>query len=270
MDAFSPDYWQRFSGIARLYGQAALGKFSQAHVCIVGVGGVGSWAAEALARSGIGSLTLIDLDDVCVTNVNRQLPALDGVIGQPKVTAMAARLQGINPALHVHPIAAFLAESNAQELLHSGYDYVLDCVDRIGIKILQVLRCQALGVPLLTMGGAGGRRDISQIKLTDLHCTHGDRLLRGVRKKLRAEHGFPRKLTKKFGVMAVCSDEPQAFPWADGTCRTVAAPGENLRMDCASGFGAATHVTAAFALIGVGEVLRHLAGRAAPAAADPC
>jgi tRNA A37 threonylcarbamoyladenosine dehydratase len=128
----------------------------------------------------------------------------------------------------------------------------------VGIKILQILHCKALGVPVVTMGGAGGRRDAQKVRLCDLQHSSGDRLLRYVRKKLRAEHRFPRDLRRKFGVMAVYSDELQVFPWADGTCRATAEEGENLRMDCASGFGAVTHVTAAFAMIGAGEVLRGL------------
>ena len=255
---FPPDYWQRFSGIARLYGRAALAKFRAAHVCIVGVGGVGSWVAEALARSGVGTLTLIDLDDICVTNVNRQLPALDGTIGKPKVNVLADRVRAINPEITVHSITEFLGESNADRLLHNQFSYLVDCVDRVGIKILQILRCKALGVPVVTMGGAGGRKDALQVKLCDLQHSSGDRLLRYVRKKLRAEYRFPRDLRRKFGVMAVYSDELQVFPWSDGTCRATAEEGENLRMDCASGFGAVTHVTAAFAMIGAGEVLRRL------------
>lgn len=253
------DYEQRFGGIARLYGKQALENFSRSHVCIVGVGGVGSWLVEALARSGIGELTMIDLDDVCITNINRQLPALEGTIGFPKIQVLADRVHAINPNCKVNIIAEFLGAGNVDRLIHNGFHYVVDCVDRLSIKLLIVLRSKAVGVPVMTMGGAGGRRDPLRIKLVDINRTAGDRLLKQVRKKLRTEHGFPADQKKKHGILAVVSDEPQVFPWADGSCRGIAEPGENLKMDCASGYGAATHVTATFALVGVGAILEKLA-----------
>jgi tRNA threonylcarbamoyladenosine dehydratase len=256
---FSPDYEQRFGGIARLYGRPALAKFQAAHVCIVGVGGVGSWLVEALARSGIGKLTLIDLDDVCITNVNRQLPALDGTIGRPKISVLAERVRAIHPSCEVTEVAEFLSAQNAEAMLDPTFSYVADCIDRASIKVLMIARCKALRVPVLTMGGAGGRRDALRIRCADLNRTAGDRLLRQVRKKLRTEHRFAGEGKKKHGVAAIFSDEPQVYPWADGTCRAHAEPGEPLKLDCASGYGAATHVTAAFALAAAGEILRHLA-----------
>src|ERR1017187_2162631 len=122
-------YAKRFGGIGRLYGKEGLDRIRQAHVCVVGLGGVGSWAVESLARSGLGALTLVDLDDVCISNVNRQLHALDGELGKPKVEVLAPRGRAINPACVAHPIQAFFLKSNAREILQPRYDYVLDAID---------------------------------------------------------------------------------------------------------------------------------------------
>ena len=253
------DFETRFAGIARLYGHEALARFRESHVCVVGVGGVGSWVVEALARSGIGALTMIDLDDVCVTNVNRQLPALDGNIGRSKVGVLAERVRQIQPACQVRAVEEYLTESNAERLLLSEFDYVVDAVDRAAIKVRMIARCRSMNLRVLTMGGAGGRRDPLRVRLADLNRTSGDRLLRAVRTELRANHRFAGAGKRKHHVLAVFSDEPQTFPWADGTCRSVAQPGESLRMDCASGYGAVTHVTATFAMVGSGAVLEALA-----------
>lgn len=254
------DYLQRFGGIARLYGREALERFHASHVCVVGVGGVGSWVVESLARSGVGALTFVDLDDVCITNVNRQLPALDGTVGKPKVSVLAERVLAINPHCRVNGVLEFLTAGNVDRLLTNEFSYVVDCVDRMSIKVMMIVRCKSIGVPILTVGGAGGRRDPLRISLVDLNRSAGDRLLRLVRKKLRREHRFAGDGKKKHGVLAVVSDEPQVFPWADGTCRAVAEPGENLKMDCSSGYGAATHVTAAFGMVAAGAILQALAG----------
>lgn len=258
-DPQTDDFETRFAGIARLYGSDALARFRRSHVCVVGVGGVGSWVVEALARSGIGALTMIDLDDVCVTNVNRQLPALDGNIGRSKVEVLAERVRLIQPGCRVQGVEEFLTGDNFQRLLMPDFDFVVDAVDRAGIKVTMIVHCRQMKIPVLTMGGAGGRRDPLRIRMDDLNRTSGDRLLRAVRTELRANHRFAGPGKKKHHVLAVYSDEPQTFPCADGTCRSVAQPGESLRMDCASGYGAATHVTAAFAMVASGAVLSALA-----------
>lgn len=249
----------RFGGVIRLYGQNAVDHFRNAHVCIVGIGGVGSWIVESLARSCIGAITMIDLDDVCLTNINRQLPALTETVGRPKIAVMKERIRAINPHCQVHAVAQFLTPSNASQLLGCGFHYVVDCVDRLSIKIAIITTCKQLQVPVITLGGAGGRKDPLRISLCDLNQTSGDRLLKQVRKKLRTEHHFPRGPKKKHGVLAVVSDEPQIFPWADGTCRSRAEPGAKLKMDCASGFGAATHVTATFGFVAAAAILDALA-----------
>ena len=170
-------YTQRFGGIGRLYGAAALPRLAAAHVAIVGVGGVGSWIVEALVRSGIGELTLIDMDDVCITNTNRQLPALAHTIGVSKVDVLAARVAEINPACRVNRVIEFLTESNADRLLAPNFDFVVDAVDRTSIKAVIIARCHARGLPVITSGSAGGRRDPTGIKIADLGHAGADPLL---------------------------------------------------------------------------------------------
>ncbi|MEO7933811.1 MAG: tRNA threonylcarbamoyladenosine dehydratase [Chthoniobacterales bacterium] len=253
----TPDF-DRFGGIARLYGKAALETLAASHVAIIGVGGVGSWTAEALVRSGVGGLTLIDLDDVCVTNVNRQLPALDGEIGRSKAEVIAERMRKINPRLQCNSILEFLTETNADRLLSSDFQFVIDAVDRMSIKALIIAKCVERQIPVLTVGGAGGRRDLTQIKIGDLGITGGDLLLKQVRKKLRRDYGWSRGEGNDYGVAAVYSAEPQMFPWANGDVCATKEPESNLTMDCASGFGAACFVTGAFGFAAAGEVVRRL------------
>jgi tRNA A37 threonylcarbamoyladenosine dehydratase len=248
----------RFGGLARLYGREALEKLARAHVCVIGLGGVGSWIVEALARSAIGELTLIDLDDVCITNTNRQLPALDGEFGRPKIDVLAERVLRINPGCRVGRHHAFLTESTAGTLIHSGYTFVVDAVDRMTPKALIIARSRELGLDVLTIGGAGGRRDPTRIRAGDLGATSGDMLLRLVRKKLRRSHGWAQGKGHTMNVAAIYSSEPQVFPWSDGQVCATAEPGTNLHMDCASGFGAATFVTGAFGFAAAGEIVRRI------------
>ena len=254
---------ERFGGLGRLYGRDALERLARAHVAVIGVGGVGSWTAEALARSGVGRLTLIDMDDVCITNTNRQLPAMEGEIGRPKVEVLAERVRRINPGCAVEAVTAFFLESTADRLLEpSGqpYDWVVDAVDRMAIKSLIITRARARAVSVLTVGGAGGRRDATQVRCGDLGSSGGDALLRQVRRELRQRHGWTIGRGEAFGVPSVYSAEPQMFPHSDGTvCARKEKAGDNLRMDCASGYGAACFVTGAFGFAAAGEVVRRIA-----------
>ena len=254
-------YLDRFGGLGRLLGQAALERLHTAHVCVVGVGGVGSWTAEGLARSGVGALTLIDLDDVCVTNVNRQLPALDGQIGRPKVVVLAERARLINPLCRVEPVAEFFTADSAERLLSPPFDYVVDAIDRVSNKVRLIAECRRRGRPCVTVGGAGGKRDATRIRAGDLGEATGDDLLRLVRKKLRRDHGIAHGEGVHFGVRCVYSAERPVYPRADGTCQTEQEPGSSLRMDCASGLGAAVFVTAAFGFAASGEVVRGIVER---------
>lgn len=253
------DYLQRFGGLGRLYGAAALPRLHAAHVCVVGVGGVGSWVVEGLARSGVGAITLIDLDDVCLTNVNRQLPALDGNIGRPKVAALAERVKLINPACAVTTVSEYFTAKTADTLLATRFDWVVDCVDLMSNKALLIAECVKRGQPVLTVGSAGGKRDATRIVVTDLGGGHGDELLRQVRKKLRRDHGFAKGEGNHYGVPCVSSQEPPVFPWADGTCASEPEEGASLRLDCATGFGTAVFITGAFGFAAAGEVVRRVA-----------
>jgi len=254
---------ERFGGLGRLYGRDALDRLARAHVAVIGVGGVGSWTVEALARSGVGRLTLIDMDDVCITNTNRQLPALHGEIGRPKVEVLAERVRLIHPGCKVEAVSEFFLESSADRLLAppcQPYDWVVDAVDLMFIKSLLIHKARERGISVLTVGGAGGRRDATQVRCSDLGNTVGDALLRQVRRELRRSYGWAQGEGNEYGVAAVYSAEKQVFPQGDGTvCATKPGAGENLRMDCSSGYGAACFVTGAFGFAAAGEIVRRLA-----------
>lgn len=237
-----------------MYGVAALERLRRAHVCVVGLGGVGSWSIEALARSGVGELTLVDLDDVCISNVNRQLHALDGELGKPKVEAMARRVKAINPDCVVHPLHCFFLKSNAEELLSTRFDALIDAIDSPSRKSLLIALSRRRRMPIVSVGGAGGRRDPTAIEVIDLAFSSHDRLLQQVRRQLRKAHGFPRG-DQPFGVECVCSREQQMFPAADGTVCDQRAAAADLRLDCKSGFGTASFVTGAFGLVAASRVV---------------
>lgn len=253
------EFHHRFGGIARLYGKEGLERLRAAHVCVVGVGGVGSWTVEALARSGVGAITMIDLDDVCVTNTNRQLHALDGQIGRPKVDVLAERVRAIHSGCRVEAVQKFFTAASAERLLGVGFDFVVDAIDQLTNKCLIIAYCHERKIPILTVGGAGGKRDGSSLRVTDLGLSEQDELLRQVRRKLRHEHGFPAEKKAIFGVPSVYSLEKPVFPWANGTACATKEPGSDLKLDCASGFGTATFVTGAFGFAAAGEVVTRLA-----------
>lgn len=254
----------RFGGIARLYGQAALERFHGARVAVIGIGGVGSWAVESLARSGVGHLTLVDLDEICVTNVNRQLHAMDGQIGKQKTDAMAERVKGIHPKAVVEIVPKFFNESTAAEILYAGFDAVIDAIDSTKHKALLLAECRKRGIHTVTCGGAGGRRDASKIRVEDLAFSGKDSLLHQVRKLLRKEHGFPKvpmgSKPEPMMIEAVFSEEPQLFSQCDGSV-SQDRPEElgGQRLGCTTGFGSVTHMTASFGMIAAGRVLEYLA-----------
>jgi tRNA A37 threonylcarbamoyladenosine dehydratase len=261
-DVLTSNYLERFGGVGRLYGKSGLERLAAAHVCIVGVGGVGSWTVEGLARSGVGALTLIDLDDVCVTNVNRQLPALDGTIGRPKVDVLAERIRAINPQCRVEAVTEFFTEATAERLFASSFDFIVDAIDNMSNKARLISTARDRSIPCLTVGGAGGRRDFTQIRVGDLGEAENDLLLRQVRKKLRQHFGFAPGTARgrmTFGVRCVWSGERPVFSWADGTCASTPEPGSELKLDCESGFGTAVFVTGGFGLAAAGEVVRLIA-----------
>ncbi len=252
------DLARRFGGVARLYGHAALERFQAAHVCVVGIGGVGSWAVEALARSAIGRLTLIDLDMIAESNVNRQLHALSGDFGKAKVSAMAERVAAINPSCQITLIEDFVTPDNLAHMLNAGFDYVVDAIDQVRTKAAMIAWSQQQGVPLITAGGAGGQIDPTRIAVADLAHTLQDPLLAKVRSLLRKEYGFTREAKKKFGVSAVFSSEPLRYPDYRESGTTCEPPHRLEGLNCA-GFGSSVCITAAFGFFAAGEVLKHLA-----------
>ena len=263
MDApeLDPALRERFSGIDRLYGAGTLARLAGSRVAVVGMGGVGSWVVEALVRSGVGHLTLIDADDICVSNSNRQLPAHTGQFGRAKVEAMAERCRAINPIVQVVAVPVFLVSSNIEALLDDGFDLVLDACDSFRSKVELIAWCRRRKLPLVVCGSAGGRIDPTMVRVRDLSRTEHDAMLALIRKKLRSEFNFPRSPKRYFGVPAVYSLENVRYPQADGTVCGIrpAVDGDAaLKLDCGSGLGAATHITGAFAFAMVGRALQML------------
>ena len=264
------DYDRRFGGIARLYGQAALERFAKARVCVVGIGGVGSWVAEALARSAIGNLTVVDLDHVAESNINRQIHALDATLGQAKVAAMAERIAQINPSCAVEQIEDFAEPDNVANLLPPGkFDFVVDAIDSVKSKVALIAWCREHAIPLITVGSAGGQIDATCVRIADLAHTQHEPLLARVRRRLRARHGFPRNIKVKFGIDAVFSDEPLIYPAGPeaDVCAIESSDDRNemvervepiTGLNCA-GFGSTVAVTAVFGFVAAGHVLARLA-----------
>jgi tRNA A37 threonylcarbamoyladenosine dehydratase len=252
------DYNERFGGIARLYGATGLTKLRSAHVAVIGVGGVGSWTAEALARSGVGNITLVDLDEVCVTNTNRQIHALNGAIGKTKVDELADRISQINPDCKVITHQKFFTEQTAEYILKNDFSYLVDAIDGLSNKCLLLDECRKRKIPIITCGAAGGRRDGTAVRITDLTRAKYDKLLFKVRKQLRQKHGFPRG-TKKWDLACVFSQEPVMYPQADGTvCEVKSIEDGSIKLDCDGGLGAATQVTGAFGFAAAGYVVGEL------------
>jgi tRNA A37 threonylcarbamoyladenosine dehydratase len=254
------DLTRRFAGVTRLYGEAAAQRFRAAHVVVVGIGGVGSWAAEALARSAVGQITLVDLDHVAESNTNRQIHALGDHYGKAKVDAMAERLVAINPACRVRAVDEFATAENAASLV-SGADVVLDCVDQVVAKAALIAAARAAGVTIVTCGAAGGRFDPTRVRCDDLARLAGDPLLAKVRHKLRREHGFPRddgKRTPRFGVTGVYSDEPLQRPVE--ACDADGRPAPGAALACA-GYGSSVVVTATMGFVAAGQALATLSAR---------
>ena len=237
--------WDRFSGIGRLYGVQALEDLRRSHVCVIGLGGVGSWAAEALVRTGIGGLTMIDMDDICVSNSNRQLHTMNGTVGRTKVSVLAERFSLISPACRIEVVEDFVLPSTVERWVTRDFDVVLDAIDDLRNKCLLIDHACRLEIPVVTVGGAGGRRDPTQIRRADLRRSSGDGLLRQVRRMLRKDHGWGDR-EGDWGVPCIFSEEPPVYPSSDGgVCGSAEADGPR-GLDCATGFGAATFVTGAF------------------------
>jgi tRNA A37 threonylcarbamoyladenosine dehydratase len=253
------DLERRFGGVARLYGEDGAARLRSAHVAVVGIGGVGSWAAEALARSAIGRITLIDMDHIAESNTNRQIHALGDCYGRSKVEAMAARIRAINPACEVQAIDDFVTAENAASLIQ-GYDLVLDCIDQVRAKAALIAQARDARIAAITCGAAGGRFDPLRIASGDLSAITGDPLLATVRQRLRRDHGFPRDTggrRSKFHVLAIYSDEPVRRP-APG-CDETAAFTHGL---ACSGYGSSVAVTATMGFVAASAALKRLSSAA--------
>ncbi len=256
---------RRFAGVARLYGAAGLARFRAAHVCVIGVGGVGCWAVEALARSAIGRITMIDLDHLAESNINRQIHALTDTLGKAKVEALAERVAQINPLCQVKSIEEFISADSVTDLIVPGhFDFVIDAIDDARAKTALIVHCREQRIPLVTIGSAGGQIDPTRIEVCDLSRTEQEPLLARVRKNLRIRHGFPRGRKHKFGIDAVYSTEPLRFPELclpdqEGAESGVDENSGLTGLHCA-GYGSAVVVTASFGFIAAAHVLNQLAG----------
>jgi len=245
--------------MARLLGQKKAEVLRNSHVAVVGIGGVGSWAVESLARSGIGTITMVDWDDVCYSNVNRQIHALDGTVGRSKVEVMAERIKAIQPEIKVHAVREFFTEETREDILSGGFDMVIDAIDRLTPKCWLIAGCRRAKIPVIAMGAAGGTVDPTRIIVSDLNRSHSDPLLAQVRTKLKKDFGFPTNPKARFKVECVFSGEHKVFPQGDGTVCTKNGPDrEGANLGCDFGYGSASWVTGTFAFMAVARVVRRL------------
>lgn len=257
---------RRFDRLGRLIGDTKMKRLMDSHVMILGLGGVGSWAAESIARSGIGEITLVDFDEICVTNFNRQLHALHGLVGEPKADVMAERLRKINPGAKVNPIAKFYNAEHSAEIFARRPDFVIDAIDNVTAKCHLLVHCKENRIPLVSSTGSGGRMDPTQVKVADLAFTSVDPLARELRKILRQKYGFPLDETQPFGVNAVYSTEPYTDPqelhYDNGQgFRCVCPQGDNPYFTCDRRnviMGNASFVTGTFGLICASVAVRGL------------
>jgi tRNA A37 threonylcarbamoyladenosine dehydratase len=251
-----PAYLERFAGVGRLYGLAGLERLSRSGFLIVGLGGVGSWTAEALARSGVGHLALVDGDAVCISNTNRQLHAIAGAEGQAKTEAVAARVRAINPGIQTTLHTRFLSRFNPHEVLTGFEGVVIDAMDALSPKCGLIAEAVNRKLRVVTVGGCAGRLDGTRLKVTDLRDSRDDPLMMLVRKRLRQNFDFPRGKAP-FGVSCVWSDEPFTQPTdCAGLPGGEIPEGEDLHPNCEWGYGTASHVAGAFGLAAAGEALR--------------
>lgn len=248
------EYERRFAGVAKIYGEDSFSHYEKSHVMVIGIGGVGSWAVEALARSGVGELSLVDMDVVAASNINRQLPAMSTTLGHEKIAVMAERCHAINPRIKINLIDDYLTPENIKEILAGNPDLILDCIDDVKAKFALMLHCRFNKIPLIVSGGAGGKLDPLKIRVADLSKTEQDPMLAKLRAQLRAK-GICKKPKEKFGITCVYSiDNP--FSSAD-VCASA-----GLRC---GGYGSAVVVTSSFAMVAVAEGLKKLDSKRAKA-----
>lgn len=255
---------RRFDRIGRLLGDDKMARLFRSHVMVIGVGGVGSWAAESLSRSGVGHLTLVDFDEICITNTNRQLHAITGLVGKKKATVMAERLSKVNPASKVEAMDMFYNLNSSAEILARKPDFILDAIDNVTAKCHLLATCRELGIPVISSGGSGGRMNPLQIKVMDMSETHTDPLLQQVRKILRSKYAFPEE--GPFGIPTIFSDEtpmqPVELKYDKGQgFKCVCPQGANDFHSCEKRnliYGTASFVTGSFGLVAAAEITRRL------------
>ncbi len=252
---------RRFGGLRRLYGDAGYLRLRQARVAVIGLGGVGSWAAEALARSGVARLVLIDLDHVAESNINRQVQALGRTLGQAKALALAERIADIHPGCEVMQVEAFVEPGNWPALLPAEVDAVIDACDQTRAKLALATWSLATRTPLVCVGAAGGKRLAQRVEVEDLADVTHDPLLAGLRQRLRRDVGAPRQ--GRMGLRCVFSRESVAMP--AGACDT-ADGGIDGSLNC-HGYGSSVAVTATFGMVAAGEVIALLLHEARPVSA---
>mgnify|MGYP000860346648 CR=1 FL=1 len=260
---------RRFGGLARLYGPQAPVRLQSARVAVVGLGGVGSWTAEALARCGVGGLTLVDLDHIAESNVNRQIHALTATLGQAKVEAMAERVRGIHPDCKLECVDDFVSPDNAAQLLDPGLDVIVDCTDQVTAKVAMILLARARGQALVVCGGAGGKTDPLALRAGDLSQASHDALLAKLRNVLRRHHGYPKPASQpgkphgrvpRMGVRALWLAQQAVLPDAWQDARGEAGAPAPQGLSCA-GYGSAVMVTAAMGMAAAHEAVQAILGR---------
>jgi tRNA threonylcarbamoyladenosine dehydratase len=249
---------RRFGGTARLWGTAGLNALQASHAVVIGIGGVGSWAAECLARSGVGHITLIDLDVIAESNVNRQIHALDATFGADKGAVMAQRIASFAPHCTVTVIDEWITPENVASLVPASAGVVLDCIDQVVAKTALTVLCKSSGQALIVCGAAGGKTDLSKLAVADLARVTHDPLLTSLRTRLRKEHGYaaaPKKASDKTKTMGVpCVYVSQAVARPEGTSEAGSAP---QGLNCA-GYGSVMHMTASMGLRAAGWAIERL------------
>jgi tRNA A37 threonylcarbamoyladenosine dehydratase len=239
----------KFEAVARVYGDHIEAILMNKHVLIVGLGGVGSWAFEALVRSGIHNITIIDFDDICVSNTNRQVHTNIKSYGKFKTDELKARALSINPEISINIINEFLTEKNINEVFNTKYDFVIDCIDSVKNKCILIAKTREKQIPIIVTGGVGGKKNPFAIQLADLNRSYNDKLLMHVRKKLKREYGFPPFDKKKFNIPCLFSPEEQIHP--DNLTKKAG-------LNCQNGFGSLLHVTGTMGFMASSYVLNTL------------
>ena len=248
------DRERRFGGVSRLYGTEGAESLRLATVCIIGIGGVGSWSAEAMARTGVGKITVVDLDMVAESNTNRQIHALGDLYGKAKVDAIAERIRAINPDCEVSCGEDFVTPDNVAQIFNQNYSVVIDAIDQVRAKAAMIAFCHQRKIPIVTAGAAGGQIDPTQIRVADLSKTIQDPLLAKVRSTLRRDYGFSRDTKKNFGIPAIYSIEPLRYPKTSPSCDNERGP---AGLNCA-GFGSSVCVTSAFGMAAAARAIEFI------------